>query len=289
MTTLDNVHLFLPAALAVVSALLVALGTLVRQRASTERGGITRRWWLGVLIAAFGFGLQAAALGLGSLLLVQPLIVMSVLFALPLEAHLDHRRLTVHEWKWGITLTLCIAAFVLITRPSPGQHQASAAVLAGVIAVLVVLLGALVIATRFVSLHYRALLFGAASGVLTGVQSFLVKGLMEQLGEGVLEIFVHPEIYLIIVVAFGSVVAQQMAFAAHDLQTSFPAMTVMEPAVAMVLGVLLLGERAQVGVLEGIVVGMVLLLMFYATVVLAKHAAEREVEYEESVERVTAG
>lgn len=277
--------LILPAALAVVSALLVAVGTLVRQRSSTERGGITRRWWLGVLIAAVGFGLQAAALGLGSLLLVQPLIVLSVLFALPMEARLDHRRLTVHEWKWGITLTLCIAAFVLVTRPSAGQHQTSAAILAGVIAVLLVLLGGLIVATRFVSAHFRALLFGAASGVLTGVQSFLVKGMMEQLGVGLLEIFVHPEIYLIVLVAAGSVVTQQLAFAAHDLQTSFPAMIVMEPAVAMVLGVLLLGERAQVGIVEGVIVAGLLGLMGCATVVLARHAAEREAEFEDSVGR----
>lgn len=243
---------------------------------------------MGVLIAAVGFGLQAAALGLGSLLLVGPLIVLSVLFALPMEAHLDDRRLTIHEWKWGITLTVCVAAFVLLTRPSPGHHQTSAGVLAAVIAVLVVLLGTLVVATRFVSLHYRALLFGAASGVLTGVQSFLVKGLMEQLSEGLWEIFIHPEIYLIIVVAVGSVVAQQMAFAAHDLQTSFPAMTVVEPAVAMTLGVLLLGERAQVGIVEGIFVGALLLLTFYATVVLAKHAAEREVVHEMFVEHERA-
>lgn len=277
--------LILPGALAVVSALLVAIGTLVRQRASTTRGGITRRWWLGVLIAAVGFGLQAAALGLGSLLLVQPLIVLSVLFALPMEARLDRRRLTVGEWKWGITLTLCIGAFVLVTRPSPGHHQASAAVLAGVIAVLLVLLSVLVVATRFVSPHFRALLFGAASGVLTGVQSFLVKGLMEQLGRGLLEIFVHPEIYLILVVAAGAVVTQQLAFAAHDLQTSFPAMIVMEPAVAMVLGVLLLGERAQIGVIEGAIVAVLLVLMGYATVVLARHAAEREAEFEHRVGR----
>lgn len=264
------------------------MGTLVRQRSSTVRGGITKRWWLGVAIAALGFVLQAVALGLGSLLLVQPLIVASVLFALPLEAHLDHRRLNFHEWKWGIILTLCIAAFVLITLPSPGKHNASAGVLTAAIVVLVVVLAGLVIGARFVSLHYRALLFGAASGVLTGVQSFLVKGVMGQLDRSVGEVFVHPELYLILVVATASVVTQQLAFAAHDLQTSFPAMTVMEPAVGMALGVVLLGERAHVTPFEGVVVVFVLGVMMFATVILAKHAAERETAYEVCVEKQRA-
>lgn len=277
-------HLFLPAGLALVSAFLVAMGTLVRQRSSTPTGGITRRWWFGVLIAAGGFILQAVALGLGTLLLVQPLIVLSVLFALPLEAHLDHRRLTFQEWKWGIVLTLCIAAFVLITLPEPGKRQLDPAVLTGTIVVVVAALGALVVFARRASLHFRALLYGSASGLLTGVQAFLVKGVVTQLGDSVFSPLAHPEIYLILVVASASVYAQQLAFAAHDLQTSFPAMTVVEPAVAMALGVLLLGERAQVDWFEAIVVAAVLVQMFYAVVVLAQHAAAREAEFEQPPE-----
>lgn len=275
-----EVHLFLPALLATLSALLVACGTLVRQRSSTASGGITKRWWLGVVIAAAGFALQAVALGFGSLLLVQPLIVLSVLFALPMEAYLDHRRLNFHEWKWGIILTICIAAFVVIAAPSPGKHNVSAGVLAGTIVVVIAVLAGLVIAARLVSLHHRALLFGSASGLLTGVQAFLLKGVVTQLGDGFVEILIHPEIYLIILVASASVVTQQLAFAAHDLQTSFPAMTVWEPAVAMSLGVVLLGERVDVNWIEGVIAGVSLVVMLRAVFVLARHAAERETEFE---------
>lgn len=272
--------MFLPALLATLSALLVACGTLVRQRSSTSSGGITKRWWLGVVIAAAGFALQAVALGFGSLLLVQPLIVLSVLFALPMEAHLDHRRLNFHEWKWGIILTICIAAFVVIATPEPGKHNVSAGVLAGTIVAVIAVLAGLVIAARMVSPHHRALLFGSASGLLTGVQAFLLKGVVTQLGDGVGEVLVHPEIYLILLVASASVVTQQLAFAAHDLQTSFPAMAVWEPAVAMTLGVLLLGERIDVNWIEGVIAGVSLVVMLRAVFVLARHAAERETEFE---------
>jgi len=49
-------------------------------------------WWLGSVVAAVGFALQAAALGLGSVLLVQALMVTSLLFALPINALFTRRR-----------------------------------------------------------------------------------------------------------------------------------------------------------------------------------------------------
>lgn len=266
--------------LALVSALLVAIGTLVRQRSSTSSGGITKRWWIGVGIAALGFVVQAVALGLGTLLLVQPLIVLSVLFALPMEAYLDHRRLSFHEWKWGIILTVCVAAFVALALPTGNKNLASGPTVAYSTVVVIAILVALVVGAKFASPHYRALLFGSASGLLTGVQSFLVKIVTGQFSDGMATPFLHPELYLIIVVALGSVVTQQLAFAAHDLQTSFPAMTVIEPVSAMALGVALLGERTQTGLIGALAASVVFLVMLWAVVVLAKHAAEREGEYE---------
>ncbi|GAB2667122.1 DMT family transporter [Gordonia jinhuaensis] len=275
-------HLFLPAVLAIVSALLVATGTLVRQRSSTSAGGITRRWWLGVGIAVIGFALQAVALALGTLLLVQPLIILSVLFALPMEAYLDKRRLTFAEWKWGIILTLCVAGFVLLTMPSPGPGRGSGETLGITAGVLIAIVILLVASTRFVPRHYRALIFGAASGLFTGVQAYLVKVVTGQLTDSVVSVFTHAQLYLILVVALLSVISQQFAFAAHDLQTSFPAMTATEPVVAMALGVVLLGERANVNAWEGVIVAVVGVMMLWAIIVLARHAAEREVEHEHS-------
>ena len=49
------------------------------------------------VIAAVGFALQAAALGLGSVLLVQALMVTSLLFALPINALFTRRRVT--RWE----------------------------------------------------------------------------------------------------------------------------------------------------------------------------------------------
>ncbi|MGZ4690485.1 MAG: DMT family transporter [Acidimicrobiia bacterium] len=56
-------------------------------------------WVLGITADIAGFGVQAAALAVGSLLLVQPLLVTTLLFALPMAARVAHRRLTEQEWR----------------------------------------------------------------------------------------------------------------------------------------------------------------------------------------------
>ena len=87
------------ALLALGAAFFIAIGDVIHQRSAHEvtdepvshidlfkrllRDG---QWWLGSLVAAAGFALQAAALGLGSVLLVQALLVTSLLFALPINA-----------------------------------------------------------------------------------------------------------------------------------------------------------------------------------------------------------
>jgi hypothetical protein len=83
-------------ALALAAALLFALGTVLQQKAGLEEPAtgsssglliqMAKRpvWLVGIAADGLGFGCQAAALGFGRLAVVQPLLVASVVFALPL-------------------------------------------------------------------------------------------------------------------------------------------------------------------------------------------------------------
>jgi drug/metabolite transporter (DMT)-like permease len=75
-------------------------------------------------VAAVGFALQAAALGLGSVLLVQALLVSALLFALPLGARLAHRSVTRWEWLWAVVLASSVALIVTVGNPQAGQSRA---------------------------------------------------------------------------------------------------------------------------------------------------------------------
>lgn len=123
---------------ALCAAIFAAIGIVVRQRATmdvpAEKGVSTvmlrtllrrRLWWLGTASAVAGYGFQAVALAFGSLLLVQPVLVSALLFALPLSAHLAHRRVSRAEWLWALLLTTALTVFVVLARASTGSYQVS--------------------------------------------------------------------------------------------------------------------------------------------------------------------
>lgn len=269
-------HTWLPAILAIGAALLIAFGTVIRQRESAASGAINARWWIGAGIAVLGFAAQATALGLGPILLVQPLIVLAVLFSLPLEAWADDRHPHPNEWLWGLILVASVGTFLLVAHPEQSSRRPDTTTLA--IATAAVVGGVLVLvalAEKSKSSHYRALFYGLAAGVLFGVSALLVKSVIMQAMTTWHEVFFHPQVYVLLLVAPGAVVAQQRGFGAGDLQTSFPAMNVMEPATSMALGMLVLGEQIRVSVTTALFLGVVLALMIRSVVELAKLSAVR--------------
>ncbi|RDH76077.1 hypothetical protein DVS77_23680 [Mycolicibacterium moriokaense] len=246
--------------LALAAAVTSALGIVIRQRATLEipqdEGVSTtmfkkllrnRLWWGGTAVAASGYGFQALALTWGSLILVQPLLVSALLFALPMSARLAHRRVTTHDWVWALVLTTGLAIFVTMARVEPGNYRPLPAVwiLATVVCVTVVL-GCVVGGARAEG-RRRALLIATAVGVLFGVVSVLTKVTVQRLNtDGLLGTLVVPAPYLVVILGVGATLLQQSAFHAGALQTSVPTMLVLEPLVAVSLGVIVLGEALKV-------------------------------------------
>ena len=239
---LGSVHTLLPALLAIGAAALMALGTVMRQRAAQAGGKLTGWWWLGAGTAFGGLLLQAAALSVGAVLLVQPLIVLSVLFTLPVEKWLAKRDPSVREWIWGALLAVGVSVFIGFTTPVPARIGPHRWVLILVVALLLAALAALVVFAERSPRAPRALVYGVVSGALFGIVAVLIHSVGRYFSSPG-HLISHPGLYLIIVVGLSAVYCQQRAFAAGNLQASFPAMTVAEPVVSMILGLALLGEK----------------------------------------------
>ncbi len=276
--------------LAVASALFIAVGIVVRQHstagvpADRAMGGamavaLARRplWWAGTAVAIGGYVFQALALSKGSLLLVQPVLVSALLFALPLSARLDHRRVTRSEWAWAVLLTAAIAVFVVVGDPRPGHARPpalawSAIAALGVPVVVCCVLGAMKSAGR-----RRAVLLAVAVALLLGVVAVLTKASVVRLAHGgVPHLLSVPTPYVLVVIALAATVLQQSAFHAGALQVSVPTMIVLEPLVAVTIGMAVLGEHLAVG--ERGMVGLLVAVavMIIATVALARDAAAHE-------------
>lgn len=76
-------------------------------------------WWLGSLAAVASFTLQAIALTMGSVVLVQSLQATALLFALLIDARLTHHRCTPREWMWAVLLAGAVAVIVMSATRRP--------------------------------------------------------------------------------------------------------------------------------------------------------------------------
>lgn len=279
-------HTDMAALLALGAALFIAIGDVMHQRSAHEvtdepvsHTGLflrllkDRAWWLGSGVAAVGFALQAAALGLGSVLLVQALLVTSLLFALPINAFLNHHRLTRWEWTSAMLLAVSVAVIVTVGNPTQGHSRASLTTWALVAAVLGTLLVVCVVAANAVGGTARTVLLAVVSGALWGVFAVLTKGVVHLLGEGIGALLRAPELYAWAAVAVAGTAWQQSSFRAGALTAALPTMAIAEPIVASLLGVVVLGETLHPGETGTLVLVAAIVVMLVATAALARTEA----------------
>ena len=270
--------------LALCAAFFIAIGDVIQQRSAHEvtdekvsplelftRLLRDKTWWIGSLAGGLGFGFQAAALGFGSVLLVQALLVTSLLFALPLSAYFAHRRVSRSQWLWAVLLAASVAVIVTVGNPTEGHSRAGIELWVWVIAIMGPALAACVIGARVLAgKPAAAVLLALVSGSLWGLFAVLTKGVVGRLDHGLEAVLMSPELYAWALVAVGATAWQQSSFRAGALAASLPTMTVAEPIVGSVLGIFVLGETLRPGDAGWFVLIVAVGAMVVATAALAR-------------------
>ncbi len=275
------------ALIALCAALASAIGDVVRQRSAQE---ITdkevghlelfrlslrdTRWWLGGAGAVANYSLQAAALALGSVMLVTALQVTSLLFALPIYARLAHHRVTRWEWTWAVVLAAALAVVVTVGDPDVGNSRASPETWLAVAVVMGPLLVLCVLGARIFSGGPAApVLLALVAGSSLALFAVLTKGAVGALSGGFGALLRAPEAYGLIPAALAGMIFQQSAFRAGALTASLPTVTVAKPTVASLLGVLVLSETLNTNGPEVFALIGAAVLVVVSTVALARGEA----------------
>jgi drug/metabolite transporter (DMT)-like permease len=217
-------------------------------------------WLLSLLANIGGSALQLVALSTGPLVLVQPLLVSGLLFAVLIRSVLAHRP---PPASVVLGATLCgagLAAFLLLARPTGGVDWLSLgqALPLGVgLAALLALL--LAIASKSPG-EARTLALAGGAGVLYGVTAGVAKialGLAQDDGLGAL--LTHWPLYAVIVIGPAGFLLNQNAYQSDtSLAPALAVITVTDPLVGIGVGVLWLDEVLRSG--AGPVIGEVLAL-----------------------------
>jgi drug/metabolite transporter (DMT)-like permease len=272
---------------ALLAALFAAVGIVVRQRAiqtggndPADAGAIVTSWirqsswWFGTGGAIGGYVFQALALAHGSLLLVQPLLVSSLLFVLPLGARFSNQHVRARDWCWALLLTAALTVFVLVGQPREGHYRAPVPAWSVALGTSVPVVIVCVLAARRTAGRRRAMLLAGAVAVLLGMVAVLTKVSTHRLAvHGWHGLLAVPAPYLLVALAVTVTVLQQSAFHAGALQASVPIMLVGEPVVAVLLGVVILGEHLVVHGAGTVILVVAVGAMTAATIALGRDSA----------------
>jgi drug/metabolite transporter (DMT)-like permease len=249
---------FLAVVCALSSSLLYALASVLQHRAamaqphehSLRLGLLTRllrspQWVIGVGCDALAYALQFIALGHASLVLVQPLLVCGLLFALPLGAWLAGARMKTRDWSGAVLIVGGLALFLIVASPGKGTTDVDSwpqlCILTFVAA------AALVLLARGRHSRARAALLAAAAALIYGLTAALTKSVAHLLGIGVGHLLSSWEPYVLVVAGVGGMLLAQSAFQAGPLDASLPVLTVVDPVVSITIGALAFGEGIRTG------------------------------------------
>jgi len=275
------------ALIALCAALASAIGDVVRQRSAQE---ITdkqvghlelfrlslrdMRWWLGGCGAIANYSLQAAALALGSVVLVTALQVTSLLFALPIYARLARHRVTRWEWMWAVLLAAALAILVTVGDPSAGNSRGSLGAWMTVAVVMGPVLVLCVVGARIWSGGTAApVLLAVVAGSSLALFAVLTKGAVGAVSGGFGALLRAPELYGLIPAALAGMIFQQSSFRAGALTASLPTVTVAKPMVASLLGVLVLHETLDADGPEAFALIAAAVVVIVSTIALARGEA----------------
>lgn len=244
-------------AFALGAGLCYALGAVIQQRVAAAQPpelalrlslliALVRRpeWLFGVLLDASAYAFEAAALGVGAVIVVQPLLVSGLLLALPLSTLGGTRRPGALEWFEAAAVGAGIAIFMVVGAPEGGSSDAPLAGWLLVFAVCLGIAGAAVIATQGSPSHSRALGLAIATASCYACTAALTKTVVDGLGDdGLAAALGSWPTYALGAFALLALLLNQSAFQAGHLVASLPALTAVTPLMSSIIGVALFDEH----------------------------------------------
>jgi drug/metabolite transporter (DMT)-like permease len=244
------------AALALLAAAFFALAATLWQRASLNLSEVSLRhpatfvalfiqwvWLLGLAAQGVGVVLQGGALDHGRLAIVQPLLVTSVIFAMPLGYFLTGQRITGRQVLGAAVTVVGLAVFVVVGDPAGGVDNAPTS--EWLVAFLVIggLCAALLFSGNRGDTTVRAATYGVVAGMLFGVSATLMKPVVEAMHSDGWGVLTGWQLWALAATGIVGFLLQQISLATGRLVTSVASVSVANPIVSVTLGAVLLEER----------------------------------------------
>lgn len=243
--------------MALIAAFFFALAATLQQKGALGMGEVSLAspksfltlakqtfWLLGTLALLCGYLFQAIALDHGRLAVVQPLLVTTIVFALPLGYFLTNQEIHRKEIVGAAVVVLGLAVFTVVGDAASGKDNAPADQWAVAVLVFGAISFALLLVANRGSVTRKAAMYGACAGVLYGLSASLCKPTVEILdADGLGQVLTSWEFYAFAGAGIIAFLVQQVSLATGKLAPAVATVSVCNPLVSIVIGTLLLDER----------------------------------------------
>ncbi|MEU9759136.1 DMT family transporter [Streptomyces sp. NPDC047987] len=204
-------------------------------------------WLAGASALGLSAVLQAAALAVGSMSVVQPLMASELLFTLLLGTAVFRRRPGGRTWLSFLMLGAGLTLFLTAAGPSPGEATAEAGMWLFAGAWIATAVAVLVLVARAVRGTARVASLGCATAICFACTAGLIKEVAGRIPDGAAAVFTTGYPYAMCGVGLLSLALLQSTLRAGTLAVSQPALTLGDALVSVVLGAVLFGEQIAWG------------------------------------------
>ena len=275
--------------LALVGAVFLAVGAQlqhqgvekVEHRSGVAKAGMSVRqvlallgrpsWVTGTVLLGLAIVFQLTSLRIAPLLVVQPLGAVALVVTAVLHSRRTGRPLdrgagrAIALCVGGVGLFVTVAAFFAVEAPIDRRQLVTVLVLLGVV------LAVFAVAFRFVRRRRSALFYIIGAGVLYGFVATLAKIVLNRLFSGAFDVLtVVCVVALLAAGALGGYFVQN-AYSSGPPDLVIAGLTVVDPLVAVGIGILVLGEAQKVNAFGGVAFAVAAVIAVVGVFQLAKH------------------
>jgi hypothetical protein len=228
--------------LSVLSAVSYAAAAVVQERLAAAGHRGLSRWAVSLSLTGVGASLHVIALGFGTVGVVQALGTLTLLFALPIAAVRAHAPIEPAAWRDAGLTVAGLSGVMALSSTSGGSDlltgQLGSYLAMGTVGAIAVLGCAALYA---MSPLIRSLLLAGASGAAFAMASVFSKSLLSS--------FSVVTVLFIALFAVGGYLLGQLSYRGAGLAAPLAMVSVANPVLAAVIGILVFGEGFRLGTL----------------------------------------
>lgn len=208
--------------------------------------------WLGAFgLQILAFLFQAAALRKGSLITVQLIMVVDLVFLMLILHFYKKVKMGKYEWLAIAMICLGLSGTLIFASPSTASKPYSETSLSvSMVTVALIILISIFFIRRTKSKNVRALISATSAGFSFALVDAFTKIVSGQIGHGLGFLFSNFGIWGLAVTGIVAIVMTQNTYSSGPVTVSQPTMEIVEPIIGVALAIYVFGDSVNLGVVN---------------------------------------